>query len=294
MDPIMFYLPRLFSVVIASALCLPVLIWGSAPAQPVQVLVNIQPYKFLVERIAGNTVKVQVLIPPNVNMHTYEPTAKQALEAAKSNIWFLFGESVEQRLKNSLTSNNPSLKVVDLRRNLKLVGGGCKGCCSASGQDIHIWMSPRLLQQQAKTVAEALSILYPEHADLYRDNLAKHLVELKELEVRMGSVLKPIEGRTVLVTHPDYTYFCIDYGLQQLPIEFEGKDPSPRQLTDLLTNARKLGIKAVFTTAQYPIKVATLVAGQIGAQVVMLDPFRENYLENLLAIAQSFVRHTSR
>lgn len=285
---------RFLFVVIALVLWGPVFLWSATTGQPIQVLVNIQPYKFLVERIGGNTVKVQVLIPPNVNMHTYEPTAKQALEVAKSDVWFLFGESIEKRLRNSLTSNNPNLKVVDLRRNLTLVGAGCKGCCSSSGQDIHIWMSARLLQQQAKTVAEALSAINPDHAAVYQANLTKHLAELKQLEQGMTSILKPVEGRTVLVTHPDYTYFCIDYGLHQLPIEFEGKDPSPRQLTDLLANARKLGIKAVFTTSQYPIKVATLVAGQIGAQVVMLDPFKENYLENLLTIAQSFVRHTPR
>ena len=246
------------------------------------------------ERIAGRTVKVVVLIPPNANMHSYEPAAKQALEAGKSAVWFLFGESIETRLKGSLMANHPHLKVVDLRRGLTLVGGSCKGCCSSGGQDIHIWMSPRLLQQQAKTVAEALSILYPEHAALYQANLAKHLTELQHLEQGMATILKPLEGKTILVTHPDYTYFCADYGLQQLPIEFEGKDPSPRQLTELLTTARKLGITTVFTTPQYPIKIASLVAGQIGAKVVVLDPFREDYLENLRTIAQSFVRHTQR
>ena len=131
-------------------------------------------------------------------------------------------------------AGNPNLIVIDLRKGLKLIGGGCKACCASGGRDIHIWMSPRLLEQQAKTVADTLSYHFPEHAKLYQKNLAKHLMELKQLDQGMGAILKTIEGRTVLVTHPDYTYFCTDYGLHQLPIEFEGKDPSPRQLTDLL------------------------------------------------------------
>ncbi len=290
----MLYFLRIPCVVLALALFGPTCSWATVASQPAQVLVNILPYKFLVERIGGRTVKVLVLIPPNVNMHTFEPTAKQALEAAKSDVWFLFGESIENRLKSSLTANHPGLKVVDLRKGLMLTSGSCKGCCSSAGQDIHIWMSPRLLQQQAKTVAQALTLLYPEHADLYRDNLAKHLAELHQLTQAISAILKPVEGRTVLVTHPDYTYFCTDYGLHQLSIEVEGKDPSPRQLTDLLIAARKLGLTAVFTTPQYPLKVATLVAGQLGAQVVMLDPFREDYLENLRTIAQSFGRYSQR
>jgi zinc transport system substrate-binding protein len=95
-----------------------------------------------------------------------------------------------------------------------------------------------------------------------------------------------LDNRTILVAHPAYGYFCRDYQLRQISIEFEGKDPTPRQLTKVLEDARQNQIKKVFIQKQYSNKGARLIASTLNASVINLDPYSENYFSSMLEIAQ--------
>lgn len=255
------------------------------------VLVSVAPYKYLVERIAEDSVTVELLVPPTANVHTYEPTIKEVQNASQAALWFYIGESFEPRVKRAFHAHSPSMEMVDLREGLELIAGeehSHHGCCHPEGMDLHIWLSPSMMQIQAKTVADRLARRYPEHAEQYYRALQEHIEELKALQHEMDLLLKPVRGSTLLVTHPAYAYICRDFSLHQLPIEIEGKDPSARQLSYLLSRARALQIKKIYTQPQYSQKVASLLASQIKASLVELDPYAENYVENLKLLAKHF------
>ncbi|MBS4167585.1 zinc ABC transporter substrate-binding protein [Parachlamydia sp. AcF125] len=268
---------------------------STAQAKPT-VLVTIAPHKFFVEKIGGSTVEVQLMIPAGADAHTYEPTPRQVMSANSADIWFFIGEAFEARAKNALLAHKPSLLLVDMRQGLEMISAtSCcqhhQGCCHASGEDLHFWLSPKEAQQQAKTIASALIEKYPANTEVYKQNLLHFLEELEALDARIRLILKEAKNRVVMVAHPAYAYFARDYQLTQLPIEHEGKDPSPQQLTKVIKHARKEKIKTVFSQAQYSHKVAQLIANEINAQVVILDPYAENYLCNLERIAHSFAEN---
>lgn len=255
------------------------------------VLVSVAPYKYLVNRIAADTVSVGLLVPPTASVHTYEPTFKEVLAAGKADMWFRIGETFEPRVVRALAAHNPRIEFVDLRQGLNLIAGECHchhGCCHPEGMDLHIWLSTHLMKQQARTVATALMRRYPEHAQKYQQALNEHLKELDALDAEMAEQLAPVRGKTILVTHPAYAYLCRDYHLHQLPVEIEGKDPAPRQLTELMNRARQLHVKTIYTQSQYPDKAASLIAGQLGAALVKLDPYAENYMQNLRTLSKYF------
>ena len=83
-------------------------------------------------------------------------------------------------------------------------------------------------------------------------------------------------------------YFARAYGLKQVPIEIEGKNPKPAQLKELITHAKEEGIKVVFVQPQFSTKSATLVANEIGGQVAFADPLSEDWMKNLRMIAEKF------
>ncbi|MDP1834311.1 MAG: zinc ABC transporter substrate-binding protein [Chlamydiales bacterium] len=256
------------------------------------MLVSVAPYKYLVHRIAGDTVTVGMLVPPSANVHTYEPTFKEVLAAGKADLWFRIGETFEPRVARALTAHNSNLELVDLRQGLDLIAGECQcshhGCCHPEGMDLHIWLSPRLMKQQAKTLTAALSRRYPANAKQYQQALHEHLKELDALDAEMAKQLESSHGKTILVTHPAYAYICRDYGFKQMPVEIEGKDPAPRQLTELINRARHLRIKTIYTQSQYSDKVAKLLANQLDAKLVKLDPYAEDYMQNLRTLSQHF------
>lgn len=245
-----------------------------------RVVVSIAPYQFFVHEIAGDTVQISLLVPPGASFHYFEPSPKQILQAAHSDIWFRLGEPFEERALNALQGHNRHLRVVDLREGVDLItvdAEGHQGCCHVGGADLHIWLSPKQAKIQAKAIAHALMEAYPENTELYGLRLERLLAQLDQLDQQITEKLRPLKNRTLMVAHSAYAYYARDYKLEQLPIEFEGKDPSPRQLDKVLNEARKAHIKVIFTQPQYSSKGAQLLAKELGGKVVSLDPYSGDY-----------------
>lgn len=259
------------------------------------VLVTIAPDKFFVDKIAGGTVNVELMVPAGASAHTFEPTPKQVIKASQADIWFQIGEAFEPKATKALLAHNSNLSIVDLRRGLDLISsqpgdeGYCHCCQHASNScaDPHFWLSARQAKIQAETIAEALSKRFPQHQQLYQEKLKTFTAELDALDKEIENILKPLQKRFMMVSHPAYAYFCRDYQLKQLSIEFEGRDPTPKQLTKILQTARQLEVTRIFIQAQYSSKGARLIAREIKAEVITLDPYAEQYFESMLNIARN-------
>lgn len=279
----------LFLFVFVSPLFFYTAIYADVP----YVLVSVAPHKFFVEKIAKNTVEVQLMVPAGASAHTYEPTPRQMMTVGKADIWFRIGEPFENRAIQALKSHHPNLEIVDLRQGLDLIfaeqGHVHCGCCHGS-VDLHFWLSARQAQIQAQTIADALIKAFPGRANFYQANLEEFQQELKELDKKIKSILAPVKNRNILVSHPAYAYFCRDYELQQHAIEVEGKDPTPQQMTRLLNLARQVNTQAIFIQMQYNNKAAKLVAEALGAHLIVLDPYSEFYVSTMLEIAHAFAK----
>lgn len=272
----------LFCLFFCSSLC----------AEP-HVLVTIPVYKGFIQRIAGNKISVDLMVPVGASAHTYEPTPKQVIQASKADIWFTTGELFETRALKALQAYNTNLKQVDLRQSLDLIPSGHHHCqsghCHHGDYDLHFWLSPRMARQQVQTIVKALQARYPQDAALFAANGDTLTKELTALDQELTSLLG--DGKTkrlVIVAHPAYGYMERDYGVEQLSIEVEGKDPTPKQLTSLISKAKNLGIKVIYTEPQYPNKGAKLVAAQLQVPTLELDPYSEDYFTMMRKTGREF------
>lgn len=264
-----------------------------------RVVVSIAPYKFFVDALAGDSVKVELLVPPGTSFHDYEPTPRQVLNVSYADLWFRIGESFENRALNALRSHNPRMRVIDLRDGINLItidsGDKTHACphCLASGADLHFWLSPKQVKIQAQNITKALMQTYPEYTNEFQQRLDKLLTALDSLDYEIAGQLAPLKQRVIMVGHPAYAYFARDYNLVQLPIEYEGREPSPRQLNNTLNQARKIGIKRIYVQPQHSKKGATLLAKELGAEVVELDPYSGDYFNSMREIADNIASQES-
>lgn len=253
-------------------------------------LVSMAPYVGMVQALSDNQVQVELLVPAGFSAHTYEPTPKQIMNATKGAIWFTVGELFETRVEAALKAENPALVVVDLRQGLSLMGGhdheGHFHCCGSA--DTHIWMSPKMMQTQVGLMAKSLIDVFPELAPTIEKNKAPLLERLSSLDKEIHTLLDAHKGQIIFVAHPAYGYFCREYGLIEQSIEFEGKDPTPKHLYKLIEKAKTDNVHTIFIQMQYGTKAAELVANEIGAKLVVLNPYSEHYFESMLQIAKSF------
>jgi zinc transport system substrate-binding protein len=265
----------------------------SASAKPI-VLVSVPSYLYFVERIGGDTVTPLSLAPAGANPHIYEPTPKEVEKFRQASLWFRLGDPSEQKTYTVLKEQSKALCIIDITEGISLLPA-CGHHHHDHGhhhhdedtRDLHIWLSPKLAQSQAKTIARHLSDLLPENRASYDRALTLLLKELEDLDAEIASRLAPKSGSCVLVSHPAFAYFCQDYHLDQLSIEVEGKEPLPQDITALLIQARKHKIAQVIAEPQYSDKGAKLIAECLQVPVCVIDPYSQDYMNNLRLLAEA-------
>ena len=141
------------------------------------------------------------------------------------------------------------------------------------------------MRTMASTIADALTQADPYFGPLFHDNLIKLQADLTALDAELRAILTPVHGQTLLVFHPSYGYFAKAYGLKQLAIEKDGKEPLPGDLRQLVDQAKKAKTKALFVQPNFSTRTAETVAQGLGARVIVLDPLAEDYLVGMRTLA---------
>ncbi|HNU84437.1 MAG: zinc ABC transporter substrate-binding protein [Pseudomonadota bacterium] len=274
--------------------------WGQVEPQRLTVFASILPQSYFLERIGGDRVQVEVLVGEGQSPHTYEPTPKQMARLNEARALFLIGVGFERGLMKKIGRSHGDLLLVETQTGVpmrSLAGGGHANDESIHGSrlsgggaatpDPHIWMSPRLAKIVAQNIHEALCRLDPAHSRQYAGNLQSLLDDLDRVDARIARTLAPLRGRKMYVFHPAFGYFADAYGLTQVPVEFEGKEPGARQLAGLIDRARADGVRVIFVQPQFSGKSAAVVAAAIGGAVIPINPLSRDYLANLEAMASA-------
>ena len=279
---------KTFAKIITFVLSLWALQADAAPASaPLPVFVSILPQQYFVEQVGGDHVAVSVLVGPGQSPETYEPTPKQMAALSRARIYFSIGVAFEDTWMKRIQAANPALRVAPIQRGVAIVplagSGGEPG-----GSDPHVWTSPQRVKRMAANVRDALIQADPAQRGDYESNYRTFAAELDKLDGDIRTLLAPARGKAFMVFHPAWGYFAHDYGLRQIPIEAEGKEPGAKSLARVIELGKREGVKAIFVQSQFSRRTAETVAVAIGARVVAVDPLAENYPQNLLQVAREF------
>ena len=284
-------------------------LWISGSSQagkPIPVFVSIPPQKYFVEKIGGSFVQVSVMVPPGANPHIYELRPSQMTALSKSKIYVAIGITFETVWLPKFADLNPMMRIVHCDKGIdkmamvghhpeegKGLGDEGKGKKAhgeepAGTPDPHVWTAPPEVRIIARNIQEALAEIDPSNSSIYQSNLDTFLKEIDKLETDLMEIFKDKKGLQFMVYHPAWGYFARAYGLEQVPVELEGKEPKPEQLKALITQAKQDGVKVIFVQPQFSMKSAETLARAIGGQVIAADNLREDWEKNLRVQAQKF------
>jgi zinc transport system substrate-binding protein len=155
------------------------------------------------------------------------------------------------------------------------------------GLDPHTWLSPKLAKIEALKIMNSLSSVDPTHKETYLANYQQFAIEIDSLQMKIKGILANCPHPTpFMVFHPSWGYFAKEFDLQQIPIEIEGKEPSPREMVSILSIAKEKQIKTIFIQPQFSARSAQQIAHEIGAQTAVANDLAENWAENLEHVAQ--------
>jgi zinc transport system substrate-binding protein len=153
--------------------------------------------------------------------------------------------------------------------------------------DPHVWLSPDNARHIARAVRDGLARVDPGNAATYQANLERVLGEIGELDATLTQWLAPVRGEGFLVFHPTWGYLAREYGLEQLAIQAQGREPGPRQLAAVIETARERGIRTVFVQPQFSAATARVVAKALDGEVVTADPLAADWKDNLLHVGRA-------
>ena len=263
------------------------------------VFASIPPQAGLAKAIAGDLATVHALVREGQSPHAYEPTARQLASLGEADALFTIGVPFEAALLRKIAPLYPDLPIVGTQDQIRLRdmphAHHGEHCTHDHGQkDPHVWLTPLNNLAVAGQILNTLEHADPEHAATYRANFETLAGRLEALDAEISSMLEPHRGARFYVFHPSFGYFADAYGLEQVPIELDGKSPSPRQLADLIARAKADGVKVVFVQKQFPEGSAQAVADAIGGSVVQLDPLAEDVVANLRQIAEAIAQALER
>lgn len=257
--------------------------------EKLNIFVSILPQKYFVEQVGKDLVNVNVMVGPGQNPTTYEPTPRQMAEISKAQIYFSIGVPFERAWLPAIRKNNKKLSVVDCCEKIIEPSLNDHQHSATDMSDPHIWTSPKKVIRIAEQIAEQLILIDENNADSYRKSANQFIEELVSLDKEIKRKTENLVKKDLIVSHPSWSYFSKEYGLVQIPIEQNGKEIQASSMTRLIEEAKDKKIKAVFIQPQFNNKSAEIIAKELGAKIISLDPLAFNYIENMSYITDRIV-----
>jgi zinc transport system substrate-binding protein len=243
------------------------------------ITVSIAPFSYFVEQIAGNDFTVNVMVPAGADPHTYEPFPDQITKLRKSVGYISNGYlGFEMNWLDRFYETNPTMKRLNIGEGIEPLAsehhheGG-----HTEGADPHYWVSPKCALSIASSVKGFLCELNPSQKQKYEENYRILNTKIGELDTLARNLFTGSPVKSFMIYHPNLAYIARDYGLQEIPVEFEGKEPSPSRMKALIDMARQEKLKIIFVQVEFDKKNAKAIAGETGARIVTIDPLSADW-----------------
>ena len=253
------------------------------------IFVTITPMQSIIEEITAGDFDVEVIVPKGASPETFEPTPKQVTSFSDAELIFSTGLiDFEQSLVERISGD---AEVVNLSNGIELIAGSCShgNHQHKHGVDPHIWTSPRALRTMVTNAHKAIMAHYPDSVK-YTEATGRLLERINKLDNYCATRIKAEGVEAMMIYHPAYTYYARDYGIEQIAIEHDGKEPSLRQTTALIEKAKEHGVKAILRQPQYSEDKVRAIANDAGAEIITTDPLAEDILGEIERVTEIICR----
>ena len=265
-------------------------------AQRLQVTTTLFPYYDFVRQIAGDQVRLKLVVPAGMDSHSFEPTPADMIAIQDSDIFFYNGGEMELWVEAALESMEAGeiravsmMEYVDVLEE-ELVEGMEEeedhhdhdhhhfayepGQVREIEYDEHIWTSPANAIKIVEAISQVLIQEDPEHEALYLENTKRYVKELRELDQAFFRVSQNRKRDMIIVGDKfPFRYLAERYQLSYRAA-FSGcsgdTEPSARTIAYLIEQVRKEALPAVYYLELSSHRVAEIIGEETGARPLLL------------------------
>lgn len=278
-----------------------------AQAEPLRVVSSFSILNDMVREIGGDKVMASSIVPVNGDAHSFEPRPSDAKTLASAQLLVINGLDFEAwlpRLQQSAGYKGPQVVATQGIQPLDFEGGDDHAHGGAEdhddhhdhdhshdqgsghdkapaadsahehshgSQDPHAWQSLSQAQVYIRNISQGLSQADPANADYYRQRAQDYAQRVQQLDDSIRSRLRaiPAEQRKVITSHDAFAYLGKEYGITFISLVGVSSqaEPSAREIAQVIEQARREHIRAIFVENTVSPKLVEQVARETGAKV---------------------------
>jgi zinc transport system substrate-binding protein len=256
------------------------------------ITVSIPPFKYFIDAIGGKDFSVNIMVPAGANPHIYEPVPEQIANLRKSVAYISNGYlGFEMTWLDRFYETNQGMKKLSLSQDIDLIKPIlAKDSEHVEGADPHYWVSPKCALVMASEIKSLLIELNPEKKEVYEINYKELEKTISDIDIKARDLFSGYQNRSFMIFHPTLGYLARDYGLKQIAVENEGKEPNPSSIRALIDIGKADTIRIIFVQREYDTKNAQAIADETGAVLETIDPLSEHWAASIQQIIDALSR----
>ena len=268
-------------------LCLCIMSMFAKEISPIKVLVSVLPQKEMIERIGGEYVKVEVLVPAGKSPEIYEPSFAQMRHIEDSHIFFGVGMPFESAWLKRFKNTNPSLIYYNLADPfVDSKNTESQHTAHKHTHNPHIWLSLKASILHTQIIAQTLSKINKEQTTFFMQNAKLLESKLHSIQKRTAHIFSlDTAQKSFIIYHPALKYWSEEFHIKELSLENEGKELKGRDLSALIQEAKKQKIASIFIQPEFAKSRAKSFANELDLNIIELDVLRQDWLLSLQEIA---------
>jgi zinc transport system substrate-binding protein len=274
------------------------------------VYTTIYPLEDFTKKIGGDFVEVQSIYPPNVDAHSYEPSTKDMLNLANSDLFIYSGAGIEGFAeKASEALKKEDVQVLKAAEGINLIESsdehhheGEEGNSESESHedeheesevhdeehahgdlDPHVWLDPVLSIDLANNIKNSLSELMPENKTEFETNFNQLKSELEKLDQEFKTTIESSRTKNLLVAHAAYGYWETRYGIEEIAISglSPTQEPTQKELQKIIEESTEHNIHYVIFEQNVSPKIAKIIQEELGAKSLTLHNLEAITEENI-------------
>lgn len=242
----------------------------------VKVVTTLFPLYDFARNVGREKLHLTLLLPPGVEAHSFEPKPSDLVTLNEAHVFIYTGRFMEPWAQDIIKGlANRKLLVVDASTGIKMIQSVTHdGHEPAGSYDPHIWLDFDNAKTMVTGIGQALSTIDPANREFYRINAETYRAELADLDNEFTSVLRGCKQKEIVYGgHYAFGYMATRYGLHYMAAQGVSPDaePTAKDLVRLVDQIRKGGIRYVFYEELTSPKIASTIAQETSARMLMLN-----------------------
>jgi zinc transport system substrate-binding protein len=248
-------------------------------AKKLTVVTTLFPLYDFARAVAGDKATIQLLLPPGVEPHSFEPKPEDMVRVSKADLVVYTSEHMEPWAVKMLQTIATKPVVVDASKGAVLLKAGPEEAGHEhehdhGGIDPHIWLDFANARVMVQNIADGLIAKDPANKAFYAANALAYQGELTKLDQEYQAGLSNC-GKKVFLHggHFAFGYLAKRYGLSYHSAQAINPDsePTPAKIAQLIREMRSNDLKYVYCEELLSPATAEMIARETGAQVLLLN-----------------------